>query len=206
MGFSYQIGKTLSQFCFRCYFRGSIHHAENVPPSGAFILACNHASFLDPLMVGQAVRQEICYLARKSLFRYPVARQILISWKAIPVGRDEVDVAGMRAILIALKSGQAVMMFPEGTRTHDGTLLPARPGVGFLVAKANVPVVPARIFGSFEALGRGMRYPHPVELHVTFGKPIQFGAPKVRREEKQAAYQKISEEIMAAIARLEPKD
>jgi 1-acyl-sn-glycerol-3-phosphate acyltransferase len=206
MGFCYQIGKNLSRFCFHCYFRGSIHQVENVPRSGAFILACNHASFLDPLMVGQAVPQEICYLARKSLFRYPVARQILISWNAIPVGRDEVDVAGMRAILAALKSGHAVMMFPEGTRTHDGSLLPARPGVGFLVAKANAPVVPARIFGSFQALGRGMKCPRPIQLHVTFGKPIQFVTPEGKREEKQAAYQKISEAIMAAIAALEPTD
>src|SRR5262245_59962373 len=155
MGLSYQIGKNSSKLLFYTYFHGSVHHIENVPTSGAFILACNHASFLDPLMIGQALKQEICYLARKSLFRYPVAGWILRSWKAIPLDRGEVDVAGMRAILNALKGGDAVLVFIEGTRTSDGNLQAARAGVDFLVAKANVPVVPARIWGSFEAMGRG---------------------------------------------------
>src|ERR1043166_5974201 len=181
MGFSYWLGKTSFKILFHCYFRGSIHHVENVPRFGAFILATNHASFLDPPMVGQALEQEICYLARKSLFRYPVARQILLSWHAIPVERDEGDIAGMRAILNALKSDRAVMIFPEGTRTNDGKLQPARPGVGFLVAKANVPVVPARIFGTFEAFGRGRRLPSPVKLHVTYGKPMTFDMTNVKR-------------------------
>lgn len=206
MGLSYQIGKYSSRLLFHTWFHGSVHHADLVPTSGGFILASNHASFLDPLMVGQAVKQEICYLARKTLFRYPVAGQILRSWKAIPVDRDDVDVAGMRAILNALKAGDGVMMFPEGTRTNDGKLQPARPGVGFLVAKANVPVVPVRIFGSFEAMGRGKSWPRPHKLIVTFGKPLLFDTSNVKREEKQAAYQKISEDIMAAIAALEPKD
>jgi 1-acyl-sn-glycerol-3-phosphate acyltransferase len=206
MGLSYQIGKNSFKLLFHTWFHGSVHHAENVPSSGGFILASNHASFLDPPMVGQAVKQEICFLARKSLFRYPVAGQILRSWKAIPVDRDEVDVAGMRAILNALKAGNGVMIFPEGTRTNDGNLQPARPGVGFLVAKAGVPVVPARIWGSFEAMGRGKSWPRPHKLIVTFGKPITFDTSQVKREDKQAAYQKISEEIMAAIAKLEPKE
>src|SRR5437867_13326718 len=98
MGLSYRIGKTSFQFLFHCYFRGSIHHAENVPRDGAFLLASNHASFLDPPMVGQAVRQEICYLARKSLFRNLISGAILRSWQAIPVDRDEADIAGFRAI------------------------------------------------------------------------------------------------------------
>ncbi len=206
MGLSYRIGKTGFQLFFHCYFRGSVHHVEHVPRHGAFILASNHASFLDPTMVGQALRQEICFLARKSLFRNPIVGAILRSWKAIPVDRDEADVAGVRSILHALKDGDAVMLFPEGTRTRDGNLQPARPGVGFLVAKANVPVVPARIWGSFEAMGRGRKWPRPRKLHVTFGPPLRFDATGLKREDKQAAYQKISEDIMAAIAKLEPKD
>ncbi|MSR64279.1 MAG: 1-acyl-sn-glycerol-3-phosphate acyltransferase [Verrucomicrobiae bacterium] len=206
MGLSYWIGKNSFKLLFHTYFRGSVHHADYVPTSGGFILASNHASFLDPPMVGQAVKQEICYLARKSLFRYPVAGQILRSWKAIPVERDEVDVAGMRAILTALKNGNGVMIFPEGTRTDDGGLQPARPGVGFLVAKANVPVVPARIWGSLAAMGRGKSWPRPHKLIVTFGKPLTFDTSHVKREEKQTAYQKISEDIMAAIAKLEPRE
>jgi len=202
MGLSYRIGKTFFQCAFRLYFRGSVKGAEHLPATGAFVIACNHASFLDPPMVGQAVRQEICFMARKSLFRNPVAGAILRSWKAIPLDRDEADVGAIRAILQALKQGQAVMLFPEGTRSRDGKLQAGKPGVGFLVAKADVPVVPARIRGSFEAMGRDKAFPRPVKLRVHFGPPLRFDASKINRAERDTAYRKISEDIMAAIARL----
>lgn len=203
MGLSYRIGKTFFQLLFRCYFRGSIHGRQNIPRKGAFLLACNHASFLDPPMVGQAVPQEICYLARKTLFRNPIMGALLRSWRSIPLDRDESDVGAIRAILNALKDGQAVMLFPEGTRSRDGKLQPAKPGIGFLVAKANVAVVPARIWGSFEAMGRGKRWPRPLKLRVRFGPPLRFDSANLKREEREQAYRKISDDIMAAIARLE---
>lgn len=206
MGLSYRLGKTGFQILFRCYFRGSVHHAERVPRQGPFLIAANHASFLDPPMIGQAVQQEICFLARKNLFRNPIIGALLRSWKAIAVDRDAADVGGLRNILDALKRGDAVMIFPEGTRTRDGNLQPPRAGLGFLVAKAGVPVVPVRIWGSFEAMGRGKSWPRPVKLHVTFGQPMRFDTKNIPREERQAAYQRISNEIMAAIAALEPKD
>jgi 1-acyl-sn-glycerol-3-phosphate acyltransferase len=206
MGLSYAIGKAGFQLLFRLYFRGSVHHAENIPRDGSFLIAANHASFLDPPMVGQAIPRQICYLARKTLFRNPVIGALLRSWKSIPLDRDEGDIGAIRAILNALKKGEAVMLFPEGTRTNDGKLQAAKPGIGFLVAKANVPVVPARIWGSFEAMGRGKSWPRPVKLHVTFGKPLRFDTSNVKREEREIAYRRISDDIMAAIAQLEPKD
>jgi 1-acyl-sn-glycerol-3-phosphate acyltransferase len=206
MGLSYRLGKTGFQILFRFYFRGSIHHAGHIPRHGAFLIACNHASFLDPPMVGQAVPGQICFMARKSLFRNPIVGALLRSWKSIPLDRDEADVVAMRAILNALRRGEGVMLFPEGTRTRDGRLQSAKPGVGFLVAKANVPVVPARIFGSFEAMGRGKKWPRPLKLQVCFGEPLRFDASAVKREDRERVYRKISDDIMAAIARLEPKD
>jgi 1-acyl-sn-glycerol-3-phosphate acyltransferase len=205
MGLSYRIGKTGFQLLFHRYFRGSVQGTEHLPREGGFLIACNHASFLDPPMVGQAVRREIVFLARKTLFRNPIAGAVLRSWKAIPLDRDDADVAAIRAILHALKAGEPVMLFPEGTRTCDGKLQPAKPGVGFLVAKAGVPVVPARIFGSFEAMGRGRQWPRPVRLRVCFGAPLRFDASAIRREERETTYRHISDDIMAAIARLEPR-
>lgn len=206
MGLSYTIGKAGFQVLFHCYFRGSIYHVERIPREGGFLIASNHSSFLDPPMVGQAVPRQICYMARKTLFRHPIIGALLRSWKAISLDRDEGDVGAMRAILNALKTGEAVMLFPEGTRSSDGRLQPAKPGIGFLVAKANVPVVPARIWGSFEAMGRGKSWPRPVRLHVTFGDPLRFDTSKLKREERENAYRRISDDIMAAIAALEPKD
>lgn len=205
MGLSYAIGKAGFQILFRCYFRGSVQHADNVPREGPFLIASNHASFLDPPMVGQAIPRQICFMARKTLFQNFFAGALLRSWKAIPIDREGGDVGAIRGILDALKRGEAVMLFPEGTRTRDGNLQSAKPGLGFLVAKADVPVVPARIWGSFEAMGRGKSLPRPRTLHVTFGKPLRFDVSRVSRAERQSFYQKISDDIMAAIAALKPE-
>src|SRR5512135_735714 len=107
---------------FRVYFRWVVYHRERVPCEGPFILASNHASFLDPPLVGTACPRAISYLARESLFRYPVVGLILRTVYAIPVDREGGGAAGLKAILGRLKQGGGIILFPEGTRTKDGRL------------------------------------------------------------------------------------
>ena len=101
-------------------------------------------------------------------------------------------------------------MFPEGTRTRDGKLQPARSGIGLVVIKSDAPVVPVRVFGTFEAYGRHIKFPRPQRIAVKYGQPMSF--EKLRAEAKNCSkarlkeiYQQIADEIMAAIAKLEPK-
>ncbi len=172
-------------------------------------MASNHASFLDPPLVGAGVRRGINYLARESLFRFPIVGWVLRNWNCVPVDREGGGAAGLRAILDRLLAGGAIILFPEGTRTHDGNLQPAKPGIGLTVIKSTALVVPVRVFGTFEAYGRHHKFPRPLRVMVKYGKPMRF--EKLRAEAKVCAkprlkeiYQQVADEIMAAIASLEP--
>ncbi len=194
---------------FGLYLRWKVFNRERVPRTGSVILAANHASFLDPPLVGTALPRPINYLARKSLFRFPVIGSTLRYWDAVPVDRDAGG-SGLKEILDRLNRGGAIILFPEGTRSPDGNLLPARSGIGLAVIKSDAPVVPIRIFGSDRAYGRRHRLPRPRKVIVKFGNPMDFSA--LRQEAKVAAkprvkeiYQEVADRIMAEIARLKPE-
>jgi len=187
-------------------FRGEVSGLENIPRHGAFIIACNHASHLDPPIVGSLVPRQMAFFARKTLWKPGVASWWLDGVGTIPVDRDGgADVSAIRRVLQTLNGGKALILFPEGTRSPDGKLQPAKPGVGLIACKTHAPVLPVRIFNSHEAFGRkgGMRL--GTRVSVSFGpilSPAAYDPPGYGKDR----YQKVSERIMAAIAALsEPK-
>ena len=205
----YHLGWLVFRLMYATYFRWRVFNVERVPLSGPVILASNHASFLDPPLVGSGLHRGINYLARESLFRFPGIGWLLRNWSAVPVDRDGGGAAGLRAILDRLMAGGAIILFPEGTRTQDGKLQPARSGIGLTVIKSNAVVVPVRVFGTYEAYGRHIKIPRPHQVTVKYGKPRNF--EKLRAEAKVCSkprlkeiYQEVADEIMAAIAKLEP--
>ena len=209
MNLSYRIGWSLFRLMFASYFRWRVCNPERVPQNGPVILAANHASYLDPPLIGSGLKRAINYLARESLFRFPVMGSVLRSWKVVPVDRDGGGARGLKAILDRLLAGGAIILFPEGTRTKDGKLQPARSGIGLTVIKSAAPVVPVRVFGTYEAYGRHLKIPRPRRVVVKYGEPMRF--EKLRAEAKtcdkqrlKEIYQQVADEIMAAIARLEP--
>jgi 1-acyl-sn-glycerol-3-phosphate acyltransferase len=211
MNLSYKVGWHCFRLLFAVWFRWRRFNPERVPPDGPVILACNHASYLDPPLAGAGVGRQISYLARESLFRVPVLAAILRSWEVVPVDRDGGTGRGLKAILDRLERGGGVILFPEGTRSPDGRLQPARSGIGLAVIKSNAPVVPARVFGTFEAYGRHLRWPRPRQLTVKYGRPMAFAALRAEaarcpRPRLKEIYQQVADEIMAAIAQLEPKE
>jgi 1-acyl-sn-glycerol-3-phosphate acyltransferase len=197
----YRIGYTLSLVGAKLGFRLRTYGRENLIEDGPAILASNHASFLDPPLVGVCCRKDVYFLARKSLFEKPIIGPILAQLNTVPVDRDRGDVGAIRAMIKLLKSGNRVLVFPEGTRSKDGNLQPARAGVGLLIAKSLAPVVPVRVFGSYSALPRtgGIRF---VPITVVIGKPLFFTKEDLGDDER-AAYQVLSDRVMAAIAALE---
>ena len=174
MNLSYRLGWLGFRALYRFYFRWRVFNAERVPLTGAVILASNHASFLDPPLVGSGLHRGINYLARESLFRFPGIGALLRSWNSVPVDRDGGGAAGLKAILDRLLAGGAIILFPEGTRTRDGKLQPARSGIGLMVIKSDAPVVPVRTFGTFEAYGRHVKFPRPRPVAVKYGRPMHF--------------------------------
>lgn len=207
---SYFLGWTFFRLVYSTYFRWRVYNPERVPKKGPVILASNHASFLDPPLVGSGLKRDINYLARESLFRFPGIGALLRSWNAVPVDREGGGAKGLKIILDRLHNGAGIILFPEGTRTRDGKLQPARSGIGLTVIKSDAPVVPVRVFGTFEAYGKHIKFPRPKRIAVKYGKPMMFEAlreeaktcPKPRLKE---IYQQVADELMAEIAKLEPK-
>jgi 1-acyl-sn-glycerol-3-phosphate acyltransferase len=178
-----------------------IYGRENLIEDGPAIYASNHASYLDPPLVGVACRKEVFYLARKTLFEKPVLGPLLPRINCIPVDRDRGDVGAVRTLLRLLKEGKRVVVFPEGTRSKDGNLQPARAGLGLIIAKSLAPVVPVRVFGSYAALPRSGGI-HFAPITLVVGKPIFFTKEDLGTDER-LAYQALSDRVMAAIAALE---
>ncbi len=209
MTFWYRLGWMSFRVIFRFYFRWRVFNPERVPLTGAVILASNHESFLDPPLVGAGVNRLINFLARENLFAIPIVGAVLRKWQVVPVDREGGGARGLKAILDRLLGGGAIILFPEGTRTRDGKLQPARPGIGLTVMKSNAPVVPVRVFGTFRAYGRHMRFPLPRCVKVKYGRPLQFAslrteATSCSKDRLKQIYHEAADQIMAAIARLEP--
>lgn len=206
---SYYIGWSLFRFVYATYFRWRVFHPERVPLTGPVILASNHLSFLDPPLVGSGLPRGINYMARKTLFRYPGIGALLRSWNAVPVDRDGGSASGLKEILDRLKRGGAIIMFPEGTRSPNGQLQPGRSGIGLAIIKSQAPVIPVRVFGTFEAYGKGVKFPRPHRIQVKYGEPMQFAALRAEaksctKDRLKAIYQQVADELMAAIAKLNP--
>lgn len=205
---TYRIAWLLSRALHYTYFHGRHYHSNRVPLTGPVILAANHASVLDPPVIGGGFNRIVNYLARKTLMDIPVFGAVLRRLHVVPVDRDGSGGAGLKAILDRLLNGGIILLFPEGTRTSDGNLQPAKSGVGLAVIKSTAPVVPVRVRGTFEAFGRNMKIPLPCRVIVVYGEPMDFKSlreeaktcPKPRLKE---IYQQAADEIMAAIAGLE---
>jgi 1-acyl-sn-glycerol-3-phosphate acyltransferase len=207
----YTIGRQLFRFFFRSYFRWQVFYPDRVPQKGRAILAANHASFLDPPLVGSAAKREISYLARETLFRFPGIGWLLRKVNAVPIDREGGGPAGLKTILDRLSKEEAIVLFPEGTRTRDGQLQKARSGIGLIVIKSGAPVIPIRIWGTYEAYSRKHKVPLPRPVTIKFGKPIYFTELRIEAESASKArlkeiYQEIADCIMLEIAALEPNE
>jgi len=208
---SYFLGWSCFRIMFATYFRWRVFNPERVPLTGRVILASNHASYLDPPLVGSGLMRPINYLARESLFRFFGIGALLRSWNSVPVDRDGGGARGLKNIMDRLRDGGGIILFPEGTRTRDGQLQPAHSGIGLVIAKSDAPVVPVRVFGTYEAWGRNQKIPHPKRVAVKYGVPMRF--EQLRAEAKvcdkprlKQIYQQIADEVMVEIAKLEPRE
>ena len=190
---------TLARIIYEMWFRGVVLGTENIPADGPFLIASNHASHLDPPLVGCQVARQMRFFARRSLWNHGLFAWWLDRVETIPVERDSGDVAAIKRVLQALKEDRAVILFPEGTRSPDGHLQKAKAGVGLLACKTGVPVVPCRVFGSFEAYGKGRLVPRfGTPVTVVFGPPMPATAyddPAAGRARYETAAQRIMDRI-----------
>lgn len=175
-------------------------------PDGPCLIASNHQSFLDPPLIGGSLPFEIAFVARKSLFVNPVFGGLIRACRAIPLDRDEADLAAVRRALATLAEGRKLLIFPEGTRSADGVLLPAKAGAGLLALRSGVPVVPVRIRGARDVLPRGAALPMGgARIRIRFGRAIPAATLDPGKGHPER-YLEASRRILAAIAGLDDSD
>ncbi len=179
---AYALTKLLCWLLFRLRYGFAVTGQQHVPRRGPFILAANHVSFLDPPVVGTACPRRVYFMARADLFQRPLLRLFLRSVNVIPLRRGEADVTALREALAHLRAGKPVAIFPEGTRQLSGRLGVAKRGVGVLADLAGVPIVPAYIRGTHEALPPEAVQLRPAKIQVAFGPPISYTATSVPRD------------------------
>jgi len=192
----------------RAVWRPDVQGLENVPHSGGVILASNHLSFVDSVVIPSVAPRKVVFLAKSEYFTTPGVRGALQrAWfealGMLPVDRDDTKSAleSLDVALDVLRRGDAFGIYPEGTRSRDGRLYRGRTGAAHLALTAGVPIVPVGLRGTERIQPIGSRVPRIVKVHVTFGEPID---PRGRYDGVPLgkARRLLTDEVMAAIQSL----
>lgn len=197
----YNIFYNLAKLLARMIFSMRVIHPERMVESGPLLIAVNHSSFFDPPLAGICSRRGVYYLARKTLLKWPFFGPLFPAMNVIPVERDGNDMSALREVIKKVKDGNAVLLFPEGTRSVDGHLQPARAGIGLVIAKTGAPVLPMRIFGAYEAFPKNAHRFQLSQITVVIGEPIRFTAKEISNTSRET-YQLLSNRVMEAIGAL----
>ncbi|HBF34682.1 TPA: hypothetical protein DDW35_08960 [Candidatus Sumerlaeota bacterium] len=172
----YFISKHLCLLFFKIWFGLEARNLDRLPAKGGYLVVLNHASNLDPPILGMLTRRIPSYLAKSELFHNK-----LFAWWAshvgvMPINRDSVDRKALTRAINVLKNDEVMALFPEGTRTPDGNLQPGKPGVAMIAAQVNKPCLAAYIQGSFEAWPRGQKWPRRHKIILWMGHPFELPA------------------------------
>lgn len=183
---------------FTLVYRARVFHSSRIPASGGLLIVCNHQSHLDPPLVGVGIRQRnMAAIAREGLFRAPVFGWLLRSLGVIAIKESEGDAGAMKRSIEQLKAGRVVVIFPEGSRSPTGELMPFKRGTWLLLARSGVNVLPAAVEGCFDAWPRSSPLPRLLgqRVAVAFGHPIPFADLKALGAD--AALDRLSTEVGA---------
>jgi 1-acyl-sn-glycerol-3-phosphate acyltransferase len=174
---------------------------EKVPAQGRLIVCPNHVSFLDPLVVGALLNRQLWYMARDTLFKNWFFGHLIRSVHAFPIKRGTVDRGAMQEFEGHVAQGHATLVFPEGTRSPDGQLQKAKPGVGMLIYRCRgAYVLPVRTFGAEKALPKGGGF-HFTKIRAVYGELLDFTAERELPAQRET-YELIAQKVMDAIAAL----
>jgi len=193
--------KALAWAAFQSLFRLRTRGVDGAPRRGPLLVASNHVSGLDPIIIGLGLRQRVFFLARETLLR-GFWGYLMKAMGARPIRRDSADRAAIGLALEMLAEGKTVVMFPEGTRSADGTLQGIRSGVGLMAARAGCPVLPVYIRGAGELLPRGKRFPRPGKIAFLVGEAIVPDTVP-RNDDVRSHYDAIAKRVHEALSGLE---
>jgi 1-acyl-sn-glycerol-3-phosphate acyltransferase len=185
--FTYDLSRVAARLLAVISCRVRCEGRAHLPPSGGGLVCANHQSVLDPVLVGLACDRRLNYLARQSLFRFAPFRWLIEWYDAIPIERDGLGLSGVKETLKRLKRGELVLMFPEGTRSRDGSIGPLKPGFTSLARRGRVPLIPVAVVGAYQMWPRSRRWPWPVPIWIEFGPPIDVAEVESLSDEELLA-------------------
>lgn len=188
----YKVGRAIFMVYFRLFNRIYVKGENSIPESGGLIICANHIHWLDPVLLAVCTKRQISYMAKVELFKNKFFNFIMKNLNAFPVKRGVPDISAIKNSLRVIKEGGVLGIFPEGTRSRDGKLKPAEPGVALIAVKTSAPVVPVRIKGNYKLFGK---------IEVSIGSPITFSEYKNKKLSGDETNQ-LSQSIMNEISRL----
>jgi len=198
----YTLAWSVCSVLLRLFFGFRSRGRSNVPRTGGCVLAVNHQSNFDPVLVGCGLTRPAYFMGKTSLFRGFLG-VLLRRLNAFPIERGGADRKAVKEFIRRLRAGYPVMLFPEGTRTYDGRLGRIMPGVGGIAVRAEVPIVPAYIDGAFDAWPRHRKLPRKGTLSITFGRLIPF--ERREGETKRELQTRLRSELQDRLEELEAK-
>ncbi|HUO09354.1 MAG TPA: lysophospholipid acyltransferase family protein [Phycisphaerae bacterium] len=173
---SWNVGRLLSRIAAMLLFRLHVSGQARIPKTGGVLMVTNHQSFLDPWLIGIAPSRQIHYMARDTLFKGGFLHYLLELWNVFPVKRGHADLTAIRTAVECLQQGYIVNVFPEGTRSEDGSIGQLAPGISLILnrCKSEVSILPVVIDGAFEAWPRDRKIPRFFggRIRICHGKPI----------------------------------
>lgn len=202
--FWYWFWKTFLMIIAKLAFGLRIEGREYEPRRGPFLVAGNHASLLDPPLVGIGLRHQSAYMAKDELFKIPILGPWLRSTGSFPVKRGTADRRAIRRSFEVLEQGGVLVIFPEGSRSTDGRLRNAEPGAAMIALRTGVKVLPAAVVNSHRVLRKGKYWPHFERVTVRYGPLIDV--PKIEGRLDHATLEEWGNRFMDAIERLLPPD
>ena len=184
----YTIFKTIFFILFKIFWKIEITGSDNIPKKGSLIVASNHVSYLDPVIVGISMKRKVHFIAKKEVFSTVLGNLFFRQLNAFPVDRDKIDMAALKNALNVLQQGEILGIFPEGTRSMNGELKEFKLGIIKIATKAGSPILPVGIIGVYKIYPRGKKFPtlFKHKIIVRFGSPICFSTQKT----KDRIYQK----------------
>jgi len=199
----YRLVRSAGTPLLNIFFRLRGEGLENIPAAGPFILAANHVSYLDPLVLGATCPRPVHFIMLQEFWEKPVIGWIAGKSGSFPV--DKGSAAGaLRRALGVLRAGRVLGIFPEGGRSADGSLQGGKGGAALLVMKAGVPLLPAAIIGADRALPKGRALPRPARITVRYGRPLTVPPPS-SPDQKREFLDTITARVMEAIGQLAEK-
>lgn len=185
----YKVLRIFAVLIFSVLFRPDVRGRENIPKTGPFILCANHRSWWDVVFLACITNRPVVFMGKAELFEIPLFGSLIRMLHAFPVKRNTADRAAIRKALSVLAEGGALGIFPEGTRSRDGSLLPPEPGVALLAIKSKAPVIPIGINGRYSPFGK---------LRLRVGKPLileESREKKARSRQLEEAAAEVMKEI-----------